>query len=72
MLIIYIIYNLFLRQHFDIKDVLSGAYLLSEIDKETVTQLLELLAPEKLRYEPGRDVASDWRKAMPIYRPTVV
>ena len=31
------------------KDVLSGAYLLSEIDKEKVAELLELLVPEKLR-----------------------
>ena len=36
------------------KDVLSGAYLLSEIDKEMVAKLLELLVPEKLRYESGR------------------
>ena len=36
------------------KDVLSGAYLLSEIDKETVVELLELLVPEKLRYERGQ------------------
>jgi hypothetical protein len=33
------------------KDILSGSYLLSEIDKEMVAQLLELLVPEKLRYE---------------------
>ena len=33
------------------KDVLTGAYVLSEIDKETVVQLMMLLVPDKLRYE---------------------
>ena len=46
--------NSFVPQRYDMKDVLSGAYLLSEIDKETVVELLELLVPEKLRYKRGQ------------------
>ena len=48
---VFIVIHLSLPQRYDMKDVLSGAYLLSEIDKETVVELLELLVPEKLRYE---------------------
>ncbi|XP_028391087.1 insulin-degrading enzyme-like [Dendronephthya gigantea] len=52
---------------FDMKDVLSGAYLLSEIDKETVTELLALLVPEKIRvfvmakkFEKTADEIEEW------------
>ncbi|CAB3989452.1 insulin-degrading enzyme isoform X1 [Paramuricea clavata] len=53
--------------HYGMNDVLSGAYLLSEIDKETVKQLLELLVPEKLRvfvvskkFEESADQTEEW------------